>query len=189
MTTQKPVKPVVVWVIFRHGPTGFEVMTAWREIRNKPYDPQGVTDKVWESGGETLGPREDEITALLRGIKEELGVPVKREWIFPKPTEWTNKKGGRVILNPEPSPLCRVKSVGEPHHWEGNAYAVQVPLDWTPDPKKGDGEVKNVGWWRLPQLSVEIRKDPDQFMILHLPAIILLLDLLGSPTLLWKKLF
>jgi hypothetical protein len=175
MIELKPVKPVVVWVIYRETKReNYEIMTAWREIQNPGYDPMGITDEVWESGGETLEPDEDELTALIRGIKDELAAPIRPEWIQVRETVLTTKKGGQVIAR---SPLRYVESVREPHHWKGPAYAVKVPLNWKPDPKKGDGEAKEVKWWSLYELKKAIQTDPDQFMFLHLPAVV---ELIGQ---------
>lgn len=176
-----PIKPMVSWVIFKQTSSGPKILTSWRIIKDPTYDPNGITDRVWETGGETLNAqKEDELSALKRGIKEELGINISLKCIWPNPIRDKTQKGGIVHAV---YPLCEMESLGKPHHWKGHSYAVKVPLNWEPRSEYGDGEVGKIKWWTLEELAKAISKNQDQFMFMHLPGIKRLIQLLGSSSL------
>lgn len=98
------------------------------------------------------------------------------EVVLNSPGSWMTSKGGHVV---DRSPLCLVESIAEPHHWMGSAYAVKVPTTWEPQLEKGDGEAEEIRWWNTAELRCAISTNHEQFMILHLPALLALLDRLG----------
>lgn len=163
-------KPVVIGVLYRTNRMGFmDILTQRRVVLNKSYDP--LYDGTWEAVGETIKPGESAIDALIRGIAEECGVPNFRPLRIGKGgTSWSTGKGDRVLCY---MPLCFVRSVGLPQPWEGPAFLVEVSGDFEPDQSKNDGEAGEHKWWGPPDLAESIRREPNGFMGLHIPALVL----------------
>lgn len=73
-------------------------------------------------------------------------------------------------------PLCRIENVGEPHHWVGHVYAIKVPPTWKPCPEKSDGEAGEIRWWNTAGLRAALTENQEQFMVLSVPPLFVLLD-------------
>ena len=172
--------PVVVGIIFRRDTVGtVSILTQKRIVKvypgeDPPYDP--LYHGTNEAMGEKLNPGESVIDALIRGVKEECGKPdfVPQRIIGAEgKTVWTTGKGyageqDKIICC---DPFCFVQSMGPPQKWFGPVFLIEVQQDFEPDHSKSDGEAGEPKWWSPEELLAAIKKSPNNFMGLHMPAI------------------
>lgn len=164
---KKQWKLVAVGVAFKRTPEGPKIMTNLRKVQNPEYDP--LYDNTWEAMGETVEPGEDMITALIRGFREECGVPDFKplEIYGAEEVTWSTGKGDTIQYL---EPLCYLHGMGPPQPWTGPVFAVEVALNFEPNFDASDGEAIAVKWWDPVELRHEIKYHPKNFMGWHMPA-------------------
>lgn len=143
------------------------IMTQLRKVLNKAYDP--FYDNTWETMGETVEEGESVIDALIRGCREEFGLPdFKPKKIVGINGEWTTGRGDRYL---HCEPFCFIQSLGPPQPWVGPFFIVEVPEDFKPNYEIADGESTTCKWWRPADLENAIKEFPQNFMGFHAPAL------------------
>lgn len=153
---------------FKIVPEGIRVMTQWRHVTHKSYDP--IYDNTWEVMGETLEPGECIIYGLIRGCREGWGhpnfLPMK---ISGSDTEicWAKNGSGSVLT----TPFCFIENLGPPQPWNGPVFLVQVHPEFEPNFTRADGEATKARWWEAQELLHEIETNPQIFNGWHAPAL------------------
>lgn len=170
---EKLILPWVVGVITKKGLLRKKILTQKRHIHNKEYDP--LYEGTWEAVAGLLKPGEECIETLLREVREECGTPITTSHVvgFQKKS-WTTGKGNIAKGH---QPLCMLQNLGEPQKWFGPAFLLKVPVDWEPNPSLADGEAGEWKWWVPGDLHNAIQKHPEQFMVPHIPALLLACNL------------
>ena len=156
----------VALIVKKRGGT-YLIMTQLRRVLNESYDP--LYDKTWETMGETAQEGESVIDALIRGCREEFGIPdFTPKKIMGVGEEWTTGKKDKFIYL---EPFCFVQSLGPPQPWIGPFFIVEVPEDFEPNYQRSDKEATSCKWWLPAELKKEIEEVPQSFMGFHVPAL------------------
>ena len=125
--------------------------------------------------GETVEPGENIFEALIRGFREECGVPDFKPEIYGMGGKiwFSTGKGDSVQCL---KPLCYLHNMGLPQPWSGPAFALQVRPDFEPNFNLADGEANAVKWWDPSELGKAIERNPQSFMGWHMPALLKLCE-------------
>ena len=152
------------------------ILTQQRLVQNHDYDP--FYDKTEEIVGETLETGESVIQAIRRGMQEECGLPLDAKIdIYGAEADhlFESDRGERISCT---RPLCYLDSTGEPQLWVGPAFLVRVPENFTPSNEQSEGEAGEYKWRKPNELLTAIAGNPDKFMGLHRPAMMIAARLL-----------
>lgn len=164
----------VVCLIFKKMGSEINIMTQWRVIRNPEYDP--LYSKTWELIGELHEGNESVVNAILRGCREEFGIPDFKPLRIIGANEkvWSSNRGDAIRCH---TPFCYIESFGVPQSWTNPVFAVEVPTDWSPPYEEADGEATKCYWWKPEELLSAIESEPLKFMTFHIPAMVLFCNL------------
>eukprot|EP01048_Picozoa_sp_COSAG05_P020732 COSAG05_NODE_3607_length_1963_cov_2.597639_2_plen_237_part_00 len=150
------------------GSSSYQVRTQRRMIINKKYDP--LYDGTHETIGETVKKGESIVSAVVRGVAEELGFRggglriVGAEGNAVSTTHTVDP-----VLSIE-SPYCFVQQLGPPQPWTGLGFVALLPPNVTLE-GDGEGEVGEGTWWEPAELLHEMQSNKPKFMGFHYPVL------------------
>lgn len=153
----------VAAVVIRRRGNAYEILTQWRTVKDKTYDP--LYDQTWEVMGETLGKGENIIDGLRRCLQEECGLLNDEIACIYGAEDLYLSDRGEIIMAAQP--LCFLQSLGKPQLWNGPVFMVQTPATFEPTNEGSEGEVGHFKWWKPDELLNTLRTEPGKFMRYH----------------------